>query len=338
MLRHGWNAAAYQLVNDSIEKWFLGDAVVGFVRAGRWRVVAGAPVCSPQVLVSVLDQWEAQCDGPVCYFGAGDRFTRILESRSSISKVAIGSQPSWNPQNWSARVRSEASIRMQFNRAKNKGVTVKEWSASRVSASVELAMILRTWLSNRGLPPLHFLVEPETLGFLDDRRVFVAEKSGTPVAFLVLCPISLRNGWLTEEFPRLPDAPNGTVELMMDTAAQTIASEGSTYLTMGLVPLAQTQTDRDNPAWLRLAATWARAHGRRFYNFRGLESFKRKFNPEQWETINAIVPREGFTPSTLYAIATAFGQQPAWRTLAAGMGKALRTEARTVLSSVSGKH
>jgi phosphatidylglycerol lysyltransferase len=329
VLRHGWNAASYQLVNDSIEKRFFGDAVVGYVSAGKWKVVAGPPVCDPARLGPVLDQWESFAGSDVCYFGAGDRFTRFLESRGAVAQVSLGAQPSWDPQCWVETTRAVASLRMQFSRAQNKGVTVSEWDAARAH---KLRRVLAVWLRRRGLPPLHFLVEPETLGYLRDRRLFVAERGESPVAFLVLCPVPTRNGWLTEEFPRLPDAPNGTVELMMDRAAQTIAAEGSTYLTMGLAPLARLEDDSHNPVWLRIATRWARAHGRRFYNFRGLESFKTKFRPDHWEPIRAVVAGGEFTPSALYAVATAFSQQPAWRALAVGVGRAVATEFRSLLS------
>jgi hypothetical protein len=46
ILRFGWNATAYQILNPGIELWFSrsGDGVVGFVRHHRTRVVAGAPI------------------------------------------------------------------------------------------------------------------------------------------------------------------------------------------------------------------------------------------------------------------------------------------------------
>jgi phosphatidylglycerol lysyltransferase len=46
--------------------------------------------------------------------------------------------------------------------------------------------------------------------------VFVAERAGDVVAFLVATPIPARGGWLLEQWPRAPDAPNGTVELVVD--------------------------------------------------------------------------------------------------------------------------
>ena len=52
---------------------------------------------------------------------------------------------------------------------------------------------LEQWIE-RGLPPLHFLVEPRTLERLADRKVFVAELKGEVVGFLVASPVPVRNG------------------------------------------------------------------------------------------------------------------------------------------------
>ncbi len=175
---------------------------------------------------------------------------------------------------------------------------------------------------------MHFLVEPDTLDMMVDRRVFVAERGGAPVGFLVLSPIPERNGWLTEQFVRGFGAPNGTVELMMDVAVTTIAEEGAEFLTMGIVPLSQhaLQDEHRNPLWLRFIAKWVRAHGRRFYNFDGLDWFKSKFHPQEWEPILAISNERRFSFRTLCAIAAAFSDGPVIWALLRGMGRAVRQE------------
>jgi len=69
-------------------------------------------------------------------------------------------------------------LRQQFNRALNKGVRMEEWQADRANGNRDLQRVLEEWLDTRGLPPLHFLVEPETLGLLEGRRIFVAMIAG----------------------------------------------------------------------------------------------------------------------------------------------------------------
>ncbi|NNF56679.1 MAG: DUF2156 domain-containing protein, partial [Rhodothermaceae bacterium] len=166
---------------------------------------------------------------------------------------------------------------------------------------------LGEWLADRGLPTLHFLVEPDTLGALDDRHVFVAARTEEPVGFLVLTPVPARGGWLVEQIIRGHDAPNGTASLLLNAAMRDAAESGSTYLTLGLSPLStRAPASSPNPAWLRASLRWMRAHGRRFYNFRGLDAFKAKFVPDRWDPITAISTEPRPSLGTLYAIADAF--------------------------------
>jgi phosphatidylglycerol lysyltransferase len=60
------------------------------------------------------------------------------------------------------------------------------------------------------------------------------------------------------------------------------------------------------PAWLSIVLRSVRLYGARFYNFGGLDAFKAKFNPQQWEPIYAISEGSYFPPRALYAIAGAF--------------------------------
>ena len=58
VLQHGWNATAYQIVNPGIALWFAraGDAVAGYVRRSRTRVVAGAPRGMPMSITSTIPE------------------------------------------------------------------------------------------------------------------------------------------------------------------------------------------------------------------------------------------------------------------------------------------
>lgn len=340
-LRHGWNATAFQIVNPGFDLWFdaEGEAVVGSMVGRRTRVVAGAPICALERLEQTVDDFEKEAESrreSVCYFGAAGRMFHFMRGRQEYSIVNLGSQPVWRPAAWVKRTHSDAALRAQFNRARNKGVAVREWTSDRARANPSLERILHEWLETRGLPPLHFLVEPETLQRLEGRRIFVAERNGVPVAFTVLSPVPKRSGWLTEQFPRGHSAPNGTVELMMDVATQTVAAEGAEYLTMGLVPLTQSvRFDPENPLWLRVFLAWVRVHGRRFYNFEGLESFKRKFHPEGWEEIYVVSKEPRFSLKTLYSIATVFAGGSPLGAVSRGARFAIGTDLRRAVRAVS---
>ncbi|HET7602601.1 MAG TPA: DUF2156 domain-containing protein [Gemmatimonadales bacterium] len=314
VLEHGWNATSYQIINPGIRHWFsaAGDAVVGYVEAAGVRVVAGAPVAARVRLGDVAAEFEADSRRSglgVCYFGAEARLEELYRNSAHHSMALLGAQPAWEPQHWDAICRAHASLRAQFHRARNKGVTVQEWPVSLAEAHPALRRCLDEWLSTRGLPPLHFLVEPETLSRLRGRRVFVASRSSQVIAFLIASPVPARHGWLVEQFVRGHGAVNGTTDLLVDAAMRAFASEESRFATLGLAPLSQhvppAEVPRE-PLWLRFVLGWVRLHGRRFYNFAGLDRFKARLRPMQWDPVYAIAAEPDFPPRMLYAIAGAF--------------------------------
>ncbi len=311
--RHGWNATAYQILNPGFERWFSenDDAVVAYVTYAGYRIVAGSPVCARARLGEVVSAFEDDTHArhlSTCYFAADGRLARRLERRGPLDRILLGAQPVWDPANWPQILEHKASLRAQLNRARNKDVVATEWSAQRATDNPCLHLCLEQWLETRGLPPLHFLVEPETLGRLYDRRIFVAEQDGEVVGFLVASPVPARNGWLIEQNIRGHAAPNGTAELLLDAAWRALAESGASYVTLGLSPLSR-RSSVEPPRqhlWLRALLAWVRAHGKRFYNFEGLDNFKAKFVPERWEPIWAITSERRVTLWTLYAIAEAF--------------------------------
>lgn len=330
--RHGWNTTCSQILNPGIAHWFSakGDAVIGYVRCAGVRVVVGGPVCAEGRLPEVLDEWHADGDRDrdgVCYFGAETRMHDRLADRPGFATVVLGAQPVWSPESFLAACRERRSVRYQLHRARNKGVTVEEWPGARAD-DPRLWGILDEWLATRGLPAMRFMVEPRTLAHLVDRRLFVAMRQGAPVGFVVMSPAPARDGWLTEQFPRGRGAPNGTVELNLAEAVRAVGP-GSSFVTMGIVPLSQrTGEPVDHPAWLRLVARWARAHGRRFYDFGGLDEFKGKFQPDRWEPIYVISREARFSPRTLWAIAGAFSDGSPVVAVLKGLARAARQEWR----------
>lgn len=334
VLAHGWNSTSYQIVNPGIRRWFSADqdAVVGYVSAKGVRVVAGAPVCALDKLPAVTAEFENDAEGAgekVCYFAAESRLESIYAARSDSSRLLLGAQSVWDPADWPGIISSHKSLRAQLNRARNKGVIVTEWPAEKAGDHPALSNCLQGWLAAKGLPPLHFIVEPDTLGRLFDRRVFVGEREGEVVGFVVLSPVPRRNGWLFEQFPHAPGAPNGTVELMIDAAMRALAADGYDYATLGLSPLsarAQAADPSDNPLWMRLLLAWLHKHAQRFYNFDGLDAFKAKLRPSHWEPVFAVSNEKSISPRTLYAVLSAFSGNAPVKLVLGGLGKALMTE------------
>ena len=336
VMRYGWNTTAYQILNPGLQHWFAPSrlAVVAYTRRQNVLLVAGAPVCAADALGAVAAAFEEFASDQgcrVCYVCAAERMRTVMADSRSHSTVVIGAQPVWNPQQWAQVIASRRTLRAQLARARNKGVTVESIPCAEGRDNPELERVLDEWLKARGLPPLHFLVEPRTLnGALADRLLMLARHAGAVVAFIVASPIVARNGFLIEQVARSPRAPNGVSELLIDAVMRRLAADGRSYATLGLVALSSKGSDADaiNPWWLRLMMTFARAHANRFYSFQGLERFRTKLSPASWETVYAISNERNFSLRTLYAIGEAFSGISPWRALGLGLVRAMGQELR----------
>jgi phosphatidylglycerol lysyltransferase len=336
VMTYGWNTTAYQILNPGLRYWFASEvpAVVAYTRRQNVMLVAGAPVCAADALGPVVADFErfaSEQGCRVCYVCAADRMRDLVADSEAHATVVIGAQPVWHPQEWPALIASRRSLRAQLARARNKGVTIELIPPAQAIDDAELDHVCDEWLRSRGLPPLHFMVEPPRLRGGDaDRVLLVARRAGSAVAFLIASPVVARNGYLIEQLARSPHAPNGTSELLIDAAMRRFAAQGRVYATLGLVALSSQAVGASaiNPWWLRLMMTMAREHANRFYNFRGLERFRMKMSPVGWETIYAISNERRFSLRTLYAIGAAFSGISPWRAIALGLIRALSHEAR----------
>ncbi len=325
VMRHGWNTMAYQILNPGISLWFSeeNDGVIGYVQTRTHLIVAGSPVAPTEKIDDVVLEFYRYVSiqkKKVCFFGAQERVAVILANRAPVSSILLGAQPIWTPVQFLASLHTKQSLRAQVQRAKNKSVITELWNERSKIPRLELYKCLDEWIASRKLPPMHFLVEPNTLEGLNDRIVVIAQIDQRVIGFCIASPIPLRRGWLIEQIIRGTIAPNGTAELLLERMAAHIQSLGSDLVTLGLSPLSQHYPSPfTHPFWLKILLKFTRLYGRSFYNFDGLDAFKSKFLPTEWEPVYAITNEPTPTMSTLYSIATAFSGMSPMRFIGKGL-------------------
>lgn len=318
--QYGWNGTSYQIMNPGFSFWLdgTGDAVVGYVEHEHVRVVGGAPVAADDRLADVVSAFEqdaARAGCGVAYFAAEQRMAELAVADGRRVAFPIGAQPVWTPSSLERAFTAHASLRAQLSRARRKGVSVSLVTRPDAATRASLEHVLHEWIDGRGLPPLHFLVETDTLSDLTDRRLVVARRDGAVVAFLLATPVPARRGWLVEQLVRGSRAPNGTAELLLHYMASIATTDGASMITLGLAPLAnrgRAVVDRA-PRWSRTLLGAMREHGRRFYNFEGLERFKAKFRGAVWEPVYLILSPDTGLARALHAITHAFSGEPLHR-------------------------
>lgn len=303
--RFGWNATSFQILEPGFEYWFAdADACVAYVDTGRAWVAAGAPIADPERLGEVAEQFirvarAARRRG--LFFATEGRFV----DQCGLESMLIGEQPLFDPIEWSHTLEGAPSLREQLRRARAKGVVVTRQSPDALGdrdgdERREIEALVDRWIASKPMPPMGFLVRVYPYSFPEERVVFVARLAGRLVGLAGIVPVYARNGRFIEDLVRAPDAPNGTIELLVDAAMRDAAAAGVRYVTLGLAPLAG-----DVPFGLRLAGRW----GTPLYDFSGLQAFKAKFRPREWTPIFLSYPSEQSMQSAVYDSLSAFSQR-----------------------------
>ncbi len=293
-----------------------GHGLVGYVDTGAAWVAGGEPIAAPERVLEVAQRFfaAAQASGRrACCFATEGRLAELPETR----RLLLGEQPVWDPAAWPDTLATARSLRAQLRRAASHGVTVRPVAAAEVAEGtpfrIALDQVVTRWRASRALATMGFLVQVEPFRELNERMLFVAERSGGPVALLSMAPVFARAGWLFEDLLRDPSAPNGTTELLVDAGMRAAAMRGSRWATLGLAPLAGPVTP-----WLARVRRWATP----LFNFTGLTQFKAKLRPASWAPIWMVHPALTPTWRALLDALTAFAGgslvRYGWRTLLRG--------------------
>ena len=284
---HGWATVSFQLLEADFRYWFdADDGFVAYVDTGGAWVAGGAPIAETERLATVAERFaHAARDAGrrASFFACEQRFV----DASGLRPLQIGEQPVWQPAGWEEVLRSSPSLRYQLRRAERRGVRVRRVAPSEVASlgsplhrAVEA--LGAAWLAGRGMAPMRFLVQLEPLTYPHERVLVVAECDGEIVGFLSAVPVFARRRLFVEDLLRAANAPNGTMEVLIDAAMQAAVERGDEALTLGLAPLA----GRVAPL-LRLARRFSAP----LYDFRGLHAFKSKLRPHTWEPVYLCAPR-----------------------------------------------
>jgi phosphatidylglycerol lysyltransferase len=300
--RFGVQPTSFQVLEPGLSYWFWGgEACVAYCDTGTAWVTAGEPLCAGSRILEVVGAFlraAASAGRRVRFFHVSEAFAMGAQ----LSRTHIGEEPVWDPQRWADTLRGARSLREQLRRARAKGVSVRTVPGATLDdlSSPERRgadRLVRRWLSARGMAAMKFMVLLHPFSFPDERRYAVAEQDGAIVAFAAAIPVYGRNGYFIEDLVRDAQAPNGAVELLVDTLMRSFAAEGATFATLGLSPLS-------GDVGTFLAIT--RKYTARLYNFPGVRAFKEKLRPASWEPVYLALPRHDHAVLAMIDVLRAF--------------------------------
>jgi phosphatidylglycerol lysyltransferase len=187
-----------------------------------------------------------------------------------------------------------ANLRSGMNRGEREGLSFEVLQPAAAGAVMdELRVVSQAWLERQKTREKGFSVGRFDAGYLARLPIAVVRREGRIIAFANLLVTEATQEASVDLMRFVPDAPPGTMDFLFARIVLYLQAEGYRGFGLGMSPMAGMTARPHAPRWQRMGRLLF-DYGERFYGFRGLHSFKDKFEPI-WEARYLAVPG-GVTP------------------------------------------
>lgn len=166
----------------------------------------------------------------------------------------------------------------------------------------EVARVSQAWLAKKKTREKRFSLGRFEPDYLARTPLAVVRREGRIVAFANVWAPETRRELSIDLMRYDADAPPGVMDFLFAELMLWGREQGYAWFGLGMAPLAGLEQHRLAPLWNRFGALLFR-HGENFYNFRGLRSYKAKFDPV-WEPRYLASPGRFSLPIVLTQTAT----------------------------------
>ena len=273
---------------------------------GRSWVAMGDPIGTDddarrELVWTFLEQCERAGGWPVFYQVSPADLDLYLEVGMNLLK--IGEQARVHLASFNLDGKSRKVLRNTVNKLTRDGLRLQIIPASAVAPLLpRLKEISDAWLRAKHVREKRF-----SLGAFDPRYLVrtpmaLIWQGEQLVAFANLLLGATKHEASLDLMRHLPDGAPGIMDFMFVQLLQWARDEGYEWFNLGMAPLAGLHNRRLAPLWNRFGAM-VFGRGERFYNFRGLQQYKDKFDPE-WEPRYMAVPGSIALPMILANVAS----------------------------------
>jgi len=273
---------------------------------GRSWVTMGDPVgldedARRELVWTFLEQCERAGGWPVFYQVSPADLDLYLEVGMNLLKIGEEARVRLDAFNLDGK--SKKVLRNTVNKLTREGLRLEIVPADAVAPLLpRLREVSDAWMRDKSVREKRF-----SLGAFDPRYLVrtpmaVVWQDDRLVAFANLFLNDSHEEASVDLMRFLPDGPSGLMDYLFIELMQWARSEGYRWFNLGMAPLAGLQNRRQAPLWNRFGAL-VFGRGGRFYNFRGLQRYKDKFDPE-WEPRYMAVPGGIALPMILANVAS----------------------------------
>ncbi|KAI1209062.1 aspartyl-tRNA synthetase [Annulohypoxylon truncatum] len=199
-------------------------AAVGFVRqAGKFAMIAGDPLCDRKQYHDVITSF-------VNFVRKDLHLTPVWMLVSEEVQQVLGTKMRWRTLSCAEEQRVDAdqhhntSKGREARRVQCEGITIGEVVDPDENFMRRADNAIREWQAGRRSKgkQVH-LTEVRPWVDREHRRYFAAEKEGAVLGLVVLAQLAPRHGWQVKWAFDFPSAPNGTIEVLVETALSALS-------------------------------------------------------------------------------------------------------------------
>lgn len=261
-----------------------GDAFLMYAKHGRSWVALHDPVgpreAWPELIARFVGAAHAHGGRAAFYQVRPDALPLYLDAGLRLMK--LGEEACIALTTFGLEGPDRTRLRYALKRGERDGLCAELYGAAEVPALLPtLRAISDGWREGRQRREKGFSVAAFDAGYLAAQSVMLVRQNGTPVAFATFMTTDMNTEATVGVMRHVTSASAYAMEYLFTRLALHLKQAGFARLSLGMAPLSGLTPTPLARTWHRIGHLLWRFGGR-LYNFRGLRSFKSKFDPD-WQ-------------------------------------------------------
>lgn len=284
------------------------QAFVMYARHGHSLVALFDPVGPQNLWPELLDKFMATARLAGCrpvFYQVSKAFLPHAYD-SGLRPYKLGEQAVVDLARFDLKGGAWLKLRRSINRAERDGLEFSMLPADRVPEVIdELLSVSRAWLTAHNASEKGFSLGTFDPGYVKACPVAIIRIEGRIVAFANILEAGQHGDAFIDLMRHIPDTHRGMMDLLFVRIMEHMKARGFRTLNLGMAPLAGLADHHYAPLWNRLGRE-VFEFGERFYNFRGVQAFKSKFDPV-WQPRYLVVSGRGLPLASIFDVTMLIG-------------------------------
>lgn len=278
------------ILDDDCSRFYLPelDGLIGYKEKKGCAVVYGDPVCSKEQWERLTDAFHEFCKEKglsVVYLMASASFAEWATGKLTPISMQYGKEVFIDPHDDPReKTGTHASlVRRKVRHAQKEGILFFEYTGIDLEIETQIENVGREWLKSRKGVQV-YISHLNLFNHRAGKRWFYAVQNDKIVGVIVLHRLEEKNGWHFNHLMILPEASNGTPELLVIMALETIKKEGSHYASFGVAPAQELGKIEGLSFMTSSIAKGCYTFCCRYFHLDGFDKFWGKFDPSSAES------------------------------------------------------